>query len=102
MALSRDWMADAACRGRPLPGFWLDPRQHPALYQEAVAFCIRCPVSTLCYAYGAIRDEIGLWGGTPERERHARRRYVLPILVDLWPDLLEQWRLERGIVPGRL
>jgi WhiB family redox-sensing transcriptional regulator len=65
------WQALAACRSIPLDAFIVDDvsdRQR----QEALKFCVSCPVRAECLAdaLSATRfNPPGIWGGTTRQER---------------------------------
>ncbi len=67
-----EWHARAACRGRG-PELFFPPSGEDGLMAKAL--CARCPVREECLAAG--RKELGIWGGTSERERRKRRRLGL-------------------------
>jgi WhiB family redox-sensing transcriptional regulator len=63
------WHAQAACRGRG-PELFFPPSGEDGVLAKAI--CARCPVREPCLEAGA--RELGVWGGTSERERRRRRR----------------------------
>lgn len=74
-----DWRHRAVCRDEDPELFFAVGETGPALLQneEAKAVCRRCPVVTECLTYALNRGEVGVWGGTDERERRVlslRRR----------------------------
>jgi WhiB family redox-sensing transcriptional regulator len=67
------WMAEAACRNHPEASFF--PVRGESTGAAAKAVCRGCRVRAECYAYAVDHDELGIWGGTSERERrHTTRR----------------------------
>ena len=78
MAGPTDWMAKAACREAPEPSiFFPGPGMVAA---DAIAYCVRCPVSDECYAYAIDDLDLqGIWSGTTERERRRIRRQRLRV-----------------------
>lgn len=42
--------------------------------ESAKQICQRCPVIEECLAYATEHDEMGVWGGTSEKQRIATRR----------------------------
>ena len=68
------WMADAACREHPEVSFF--PVRGESTGATAKAICRRCLVRVECEAFAVEHGEIGIWGGTSERQRRqwARRR----------------------------
>lgn len=69
MSDNTEWMADAACLGS---GISFAP-EGPQGVATAKAVCAECPVRTKCYLHALDHDEVGIWGGTSERERRAIR-----------------------------
>lgn len=45
-----------------------------AAERAAVAVCRACPVREVCLEYALEHGELGVWGGTTERERREQRR----------------------------
>lgn len=65
------WRADAACRGTDPALFFTERDESQA---AAKAVYAECPVRQECLAYAlAAREDLGVWGGTSERERRRRR-----------------------------
>lgn len=66
-----DWRDLAECKGMNpatfLPGKGERPNPH------AIATCNRCEVRTQCLNHAIREKEIGVWGGTTERERRRIR-----------------------------
>jgi WhiB family redox-sensing transcriptional regulator len=61
-----EWVARASCRGMPLKIFY----PTDASPGEAIATCIRCPVSDECLEYALTHPpDYGIWGGTTARDR---------------------------------
>lgn len=69
-----DWMADALCRE---PGYaeldWV-PASPTAQATAQRLVCSQCLVRAECLAHAVEHNELGVWGGTDERERRATRR----------------------------
>ena len=42
--------------------------------KEAKAICRECPVLEQCLAFAVEHHEVGIWGGTSEKQRQALRR----------------------------
>lgn len=61
------WMADAACAGEPPGRFFASPSSKRAA--GAVDVCRRCAVRQTCLDFALEHDEVGIWGGTTDRER---------------------------------
>lgn len=76
------WRDNAACRGKPTRLFFTELGEP---LDEARAICATCPVINRCLEEGVINNEIGVWGGTSDRERRLIRR---------------RWQLE-GRMPAR-
>ncbi|MGI9120536.1 MAG: WhiB family transcriptional regulator [Acidimicrobiales bacterium] len=69
------WMPRAACRDHPDIDFCpSSPRRGiPADVSPALAICTGCPVTAQCLAHAVEHGELGVWGGTTERQRRAMR-----------------------------
>lgn len=74
-----DWMADAACKGKPT--FWWIPNSKQVSKYAPLAkqICDACPVAEQCRAHAdkleATGERIyGRWGGETANERWARPR----------------------------
>lgn len=68
------WMADAHCTNLavgfvPAPGRANKPPSQAE--QAAIAVCRACPVREECLDYALEHGELGMWGGTTERQRAA-------------------------------
>jgi len=63
------WQADALCREHPDVTFFPERGQASA---PAKAICAPCLVRADCLQYG-MTQPCGIWGGTSDRERRARR-----------------------------
>jgi len=76
-----DWIAEAACRNQNTANFFIlrgDPQQRVKRI-EAYAICKTCPVQRECLDYAVINHELGIWGGTTDRERRIIRRNWTPL-----------------------
>jgi WhiB family redox-sensing transcriptional regulator len=70
------WQRDALCREPRYAGVNFFPRRGESC-EEARAVCARCIVRAECAGYAASLDVttlLGVWGGTSQRDRLARRR----------------------------
>jgi hypothetical protein len=88
--LERGWVRFARCRQAETRVFFVPTGHQPDGRERAMHLCSQCKVRTTCYCYATIRNERGIWGGTTEQERDQRRPYILDILIDLWPRLMEE------------
>lgn len=98
------WRERAACRGYPLR-WWFPvsrrgrrPDRHLVIVSEleraqALELCATCPVRDDCLDYAIRYDEVGIWGGTTDRERRRIRRSRAAQGDSLEP------RLERDLLP---
>jgi WhiB family redox-sensing transcriptional regulator len=70
-AETRNWRADAACRGIGALFYKTDLEDAPEhRITKAKAVCMRCPVRAQCAAYAlTVAEPHGIWGGFTERER---------------------------------
>lgn len=72
------WMADGACREHLEVEFVATPprngRPPKADKEAALAVCRSCLVRPECLAFAVEHGEVGVWGGTTERERRRLRR----------------------------
>ena len=70
-----DWMAEAHCANLALEFVPAPQRPNKPPSQAelaAIAVCRTCPVREECLDYALEHHELGVWGGTTERERAAR------------------------------
>ena len=79
------WRRDAACRNHPTELFFPSTRGRlrtsrrlvsVGQLQEVAALdvCATCPVREECLEYALDRDEVGVWGGTTDRDRRRIRK----------------------------
>lgn len=66
------WRSQAACKGKD-PALFFPERGAPT--EPAKAVCRGCPVAQECLGYG-LMENVGIWGGTSERQRRAIRGRV--------------------------
>lgn len=74
-----NWMQRAACRGADLdifvPGDAFDaPDETERPSEEALSYCLRCPVLADCLTHAVALDLDGVWGGTTGYQRRQLRR----------------------------
>ena len=65
-------MAEGACNGKQALDWF--PAVQSASSEEAKAVCRTCGVVGPCLSYALAHRELGIWGGTTERDRRALRR----------------------------
>jgi hypothetical protein len=71
---NRQWVKEAACRGKDI-NLWFPEVGLGA--QTAKKICKGCPVNLQCLAYAVQNpDIVGIWGGTAHRDRAAIRRQL--------------------------
>lgn len=71
---------DAACRGLDVRLFFPERGEDAT---AAKATCARCKVKDACRDWSLTNGEkYGIWGGTSERERRARRRTARTTAID--------------------
>lgn len=66
---------------------------------QALAYCARCHVRDDCLDHAIRFDELGIWGGTTQRERARMRRALVDVGVDL-PSRPEAELLPRSTPTG--
>lgn len=66
-----DWRELAECRGMD-PAIFL-PERGGHIDGRATIACARCPVRAECLEHAVTHREVGVWGGTSDRERHQMR-----------------------------
>jgi WhiB family redox-sensing transcriptional regulator len=72
-----DWKALGNCRGEDPNSFY--PENNRWAEQERKKICRGCPVFAQCMDHAIRYDELGIWGGTTDRERRKiKARYVRP------------------------
>lgn len=75
-----DWKALGNCRGRDTNFFY--PENNRWAEVSAKKVCAGCPVFAQCMDWALAHDELGIWGGTTDRERRKiKARYVRPSAV---------------------
>lgn len=57
-------------------------------------FCATCPVKQQCRDYAILYEEVGLWGGTDDKERDMIRRMMPEYVALLRKEAMENRRLE--------
>ena len=78
-----EWMADAACIGKPQA--WFFPGRGE-LTSTAKNICAGCPVLDTCREYALGKGEQhGIWGGMSERERRRVRSMRAKTVVIMGP-----------------
>ncbi len=88
--LERGWVRRARCRQVDPRVFFVHTGRPPDARAEAMKLCDQCEVRTVCFCYATIRNERGIWGGTTEQERDQRRPFILDILIEVWPEMIEE------------
>jgi WhiB family transcriptional regulator, redox-sensing transcriptional regulator len=66
-----EWMAEAVCASAD-PEQWFPEKGVSA--HQAKRICATCPVIDECLRFALDNDEIGVWGGTSQRERQMMLR----------------------------
>jgi WhiB family redox-sensing transcriptional regulator len=65
-----------SCQGKDVELFFVDPNE--ATYRhstaEAKTLCKQCPYVAECLEWAFKNNELGVWGGTTERERASMKR----------------------------
>lgn len=64
------WMADAAC-AQVDPELWFPEKGGTSSIAKRI--CRTCPVQALCLEYALEHHELGVWGGTSEKQRKQMR-----------------------------
>jgi WhiB family redox-sensing transcriptional regulator len=77
-----EWMRDAACAGQPVDTFFPPEPEEGVVTSlklrraelrearnHALAFCNLCKVKKKCLDFALDNGEVGIWGGTTERQR---------------------------------
>jgi WhiB family transcriptional regulator, redox-sensing transcriptional regulator len=71
------WKTLGRCHGMAPDVFF--PEKNRWAEKTAKAICAGCPVEAQCMDYAIANSEVGVWGGTTERQRNKiRNRYVRP------------------------
>jgi WhiB family redox-sensing transcriptional regulator len=69
------WMERAACASHGDPDLWFAERGEEERQRQALGICAACPVRAACLAYVlSMPPQAGIWGGTTEDQRRARRK----------------------------
>jgi WhiB family redox-sensing transcriptional regulator len=83
-----EWRDLAACSGEDTSFFFPVSNQSDL---RAKAICERCSVKGQCLDVALRSDEVGVWGGTNERQRkRIKNRYIRPHISRAALDLLSQ------------
>lgn len=71
-----DWFKRAMCKGKPAEIFFIlrEDKDQRVKRNMAYAICNSCEVSKECLDYAITNREIGIWGGTSDRDRRKMRR----------------------------
>ena len=84
-----DWKHLGACVGKDRDLFFPDSSRWGEV--RAKAICESCDVRAQCMDYAIEFNEVGIWGGTTERERkRIKNRYIRPNQTRKALDLLSQ------------
>lgn len=76
-----DWYLRGLCRTMD-PAMFFPGRGEPT--EPAKAVCAQCPVRAECLDYAmSTAQKYGIWGGTSERERRARRSAIYRAIHDM-------------------
>lgn len=76
--MSVAWQEAANCRGVSPKLFFPEPGQNQ---KPMMAICKPCPVRAQCLQHALDNYEVGIWGGTSDRERERIRRQQGPVSV---------------------
>lgn len=80
-----DWLADAACRGRPTD-WWFPIRGDHFAARVAIVVCKSCPVRAECLAAALVEEAVvdgprsGIRGGVTAEARSRLAGHVAPVL----------------------
>ncbi len=79
--MNEQWRQYSACQGHPTWWWYRRPGGRLAgPHLDALRICEACPVRTACLEHAlATPEEIGLWGGIPEKQRHRMRARRLAV-----------------------
>ena len=88
------WKQRGNCNGEPAYIFYV---KNPIVEDKARAICRGCPVIDECFLYAVKHNELGVWGGLTEEERHKIKLASLvqekPVVELLHNNRREQERL---------
>jgi WhiB family redox-sensing transcriptional regulator len=71
------WKALGACRGQDQSLFFPDPTQGQRAAVAAKKICSGCFVKGQCLDFALAHHEVGIWGGTTDKERkRIQARYI--------------------------
>lgn len=68
------WLNDALCKTVENKDIFHPDKGQQQLVRMAKTVCDQCTVRTDCLEYALEHREIGIWGGTTEKERRLIRR----------------------------
>jgi WhiB family redox-sensing transcriptional regulator len=75
------WQSHGACKGSDPDQYFPHPYVSHAQIVSIRAVCEACPVRRECADWGIHHEQLGIWGGTTDRQRREIRR-KLGIILD--------------------
>jgi WhiB family redox-sensing transcriptional regulator len=75
------WQSQGACKGSDPDQYFPHPYVSHAQIVSIRAVCEACPVRRECADWGIHHEQLGIWGGTTDRQRREIRR-KLGIILD--------------------
>jgi len=78
---TEEWIDSANCKGTNTRTFFIyrEDKNQRLRREAAYAVCRECDVKKECLDYAIINSEVGIWGGTSDKERRLLRRTWTPI-----------------------
>lgn len=72
-----DWILDANCKGTNTRVFFIyrEDKNQRQRREAAYQVCRECLVRQECLDYAIVNNEIGIWGGTTDKDRRLLRRH---------------------------
>lgn len=79
--MTATWQSQGACKGSDPDQYFPHPHVSHAQIVSIRAVCEACPVRRECADWGIHHEQLGIWGGTTDRQRREIRR-KLGIILD--------------------
>ena len=86
--MTATWQSHGACKGSDPDQYFPHPYVSHAQIASIRAMCEACPVRRECADWGIHHEQLGIWGGTTDRQRREIRRKLGIILDTPKPDRL--------------
>ena len=81
MKAGEEWIQLANCKDTNTRTFFIyrEDKNQRLRREAAYSVCRECDVKKECLDYAIVNNEVGIWGGTSDKERRLLRRSWTPI-----------------------